>query len=375
MLDKILNHFSGLTSIDFNIFDVDLKDFQDYSRTFCHSCPKKCDYNNLHLYGCYESSRLDNKYIYYCPMELVFISIPIFSDYNILKNGLIAGPILMGEMPEDSNNISLPYLETSKVNDLTEILSALFSTREPETHTESSNDFISAVYKELELLPDHETYPLEIEKKLQSAIINGNSDRAREYLNKLLGEIFFRSKGDFNIIKTRALELLVLLSRSAIDAGADSEQIFYLNNSYIREVDKYDTLEKLSFWLSSAINKFISYVFEFGDLKHSLTLHKIIGYIKSNYMNKITLDEMARHVYLSKSHLSKIFNEEMNMSFSSFVNKVRIDNSKQLLLDSSLSIADIANMCGFEDQSYFTKQFKIATGFSPKKFREKHGAI
>ena len=236
-------------------------------------------------------------------------------------------------------------------------------------------DLLNAIYRELKELPKYEPYPIEYEKKLQEAIVSGNENVAREYLNKLLGEIFFRSSGDFNVIKARVLELIVLLSRSAIEGGADSEQIFALNNGYIEEINKYDTTEKLGLWLSGIINRFIGYMFEFGDVRHSLTLRKIVMYIKSNYMRKLTLDDIADYVMLSKSHVSKIFNEEMQMSLSAYVNKVRIEKSKRLMADGALSVAQIAELVGFEEQGYFTKQFKAETGLSPKIFREKLGVI
>ena len=51
-------------------------------------------------------------------------------------------------------------------------------------------------------------------------------------------------------------------------------------------------------------------------------------------------------------------------------NKTRVEKSKRLLRDTELPIVEIANLTGFEDQSYFTKQFKAETGLSPKEFRE-----
>jgi AraC-like DNA-binding protein len=235
---------------------------------------------------------------------------------------------------------------------------------------DTTTDFLNTVYSELIL--DNKDYPLDLERKLQSAIASGDGKSAREFLNRLLGDIFFRSNGDFSVIKARALELLVLLSRSAIDGGADVEQIFSLNNDYIKEIDRFETLEQLSPWLSSIINRFVSYVFDFSDIKHSDIIHKTVDYIKENYMKKISLEDIADNIYMSRSYVSKIFNQEMNMSISTFINKIRIEKSKQFLADSSLSIAEIAVIIGFEDQSYFTKQFKLFTGLSPKKFKEKH---
>ena len=220
-------------------------------------------------------------------------------------------------------------------------------------------------------MPKTKEYPIELEKKLQAAIFDGDEKNAKEYLNRLLGEIFFRSNCDFAIIKARALELVILLSRSAIEGGADMEEIFALNNNYFEEINRFDTSERLAVWLSGIINRFVSYVFEFRDVRHSVTLRKVIRYIKNNYMNKITLDEIADHVYMSKSYISRLFNEGVGMSISAYINKTRVEKSKGLLKNTDLSIAEIANLMGFEDQSYFAKQFKSEIGISPKEFREK----
>lgn len=373
MTQKYIKHFSSLFNIDLNVFDLNLKEFSDFNKTFCSRCPYKCDYKNTHLYGVYESIRWDSKYIYYCPKDFIFIAVPLLDEYDIHSSGVIAGPILMGDISDYQDTYGLPNIETSKINDLTEILSAVFSTKPSLDANTSTADFLNTIYKELEVLPKNQKYPIELEKQLQLAIKNADREKARELLNRLLGEIFFRSNAKFSVIKARVLELLVLLSRSVIESGADISEIFSLNNTYISELERFDSLEKLSVWLTNVINRFVSYVFDFSDIKHSNTVHKIIEYINSNYMNKIALEDIAEYVYMSKSYVSKIFNEEMNISLSAFINKVRIDKSKHLLLDPSISIADVANLIGFDDQSYFTKQFKSVTGISPKKYREKHG--
>ncbi len=371
MLKKYIEHFSKLFDIDFNVYDVELKAFSDFQNTFCSRCPKPCNHSTTHLYGCYESVRWDNKYIYYCPMDFIFIAVPITNELNVLSTGVVAGPILMGDASDFSEDCEIPQLETSKVNDLAEIISAVFCKKDEQKAKNSTTDFLNAIYRELEILPENHDYPITLEKQLQSAIVSGEGEKAKELLNRLLGDIFFHSNGDFSVIKARALELLVILSRSAIEGGANIEQIFALNNNYINEIHDFETLEQLGLWLTSIINRFIGYVFEFGDVKHADIMHKIIAYIKTNYMKKITLDDVAEYVYMSRSYVSKIFNEEMNTSISSYINKVRIDKSKTLLEDESISIADIAFLVGFEDQSYFTKQFKALTGLSPKKFRDK----
>ena len=93
-------------------------------------------------------------------------------------------------------------------------------------------------------------------------------------------------------------------------------------------------------------------------------------YIQTHYQNKLTLDEIASKTYLSKTYLCSIFKKETGETITNYINKVRIEKSKLLFSDEKLSIVQIANMCGFEDQSYFTKIFKSYVGMTPKKYRE-----
>lgn len=189
----------------------------------------------------------------------------------------------------------------------------------------------------------------------------------------MLGHIYFNSGGQFSIIKARVNELLVLLSRASIDGGADIEQIFWTNNSLIDELQQFTDLNQLNRWLSAVMHRYISYVFDFTDIKHVDVIHKATEYIKQHYTSKLTLDEVANHVYLSKSYLSKIFKEELHCNFASYINNLRVERSKILLMDHAISLIDLASMVGFEDQSYFTKVFKKIVGVSPGKYRENRG--
>lgn len=373
LIKKYQKHISSAFGAGCNKFNALLREFENKQNVYCSKC-NKCDYKNTHLYGCFESVRWDNKYIYYCPCGFIFVAVPLFDEQDALTDGIILGPVLMGEAEDFDEHPDIPNMSTSKVNDMTEIASGVFAPKLKNIRAkESTNDFLNTIYKELENLG--EGYPIDIEKQLQKSIVDRDGEYARALLNKYLGQIFFYSNGDFKIIKARALELVVLLSRAAIEGGADVRQVFNLNNNYISEVESFDTLEQLSSWLSGVINRFISYVFEFGDAKHADTIYKVTAYIKNNYMNKISLDEIADYVYLSKSYLSKIFNSEMGMTISNYMNKIRIEKSKILLCDNSLSIADVANLTGFEDQSYFTKIFKNITGISPGQYKNKGDKI
>ena len=123
------------------------------------------------------------------------------------------------------------------------------------------------------------------------------------------------------------------------------------------------------------LHRFISYSFDFTRMKYSDVVYRVMEYVKVNYKRHITLDELARHIYLSRSYLSSIFKEETGMNLSTYINAVRVEKSKALLLDNAIRLVDVANLCGFEDQSYYTKVFKRIVGVSPKRFRDCRGKL
>lgn len=198
---------------------------------------------------------------------------------------------------------------------------------------------------------------------------------SQKLLNEILGHIFFTSGNDFELIRARILELIVLLSRAALKGGAEIEQIFGLNYQYLNQIYSFKSLEELTLWLSRIMERFTDHVFNLTNVKNKDVIFKSIDFISKNYMRKITLEDVAANVYLSPSYFSKVFKEEMGMNFNTYLNYVRIEMSKKLLSDPSVSMVDVSNLVGFEDQSYFSKVFKKMIGLSPKKYRESRGNI
>ena len=62
--------------------------------------------------------------------------------------------------------------------------------------------------------------------------------------------------------------------------------------------------------------------------------------------------------------------QEAGVSFTRFLNNVRVEKSKKLLAMTDMRLAEIALNCGFEDQSYYTKVFKSLTGMTPQQYRK-----
>lgn len=104
-----------------------------------------------------------------------------------------------------------------------------------------------------------------------------------------------------------------------------------------------------------------------------LIMKKVQDYVQKNYMNDITLSQIAEVADLSVSRFCVVFKQQYHDSFINYVNLVRIDKAKQLLLESDLKIYEVADMVGFSTLPYFNRLFKSITGQSPNEYKRSLG--
>ena len=102
--------------------------------------------------------------------------------------------------------------------------------------------------------------------------------------------------------------------------------------------------------------------------KEILSVDMAIGYMKKNYSQNISLDSLGKLTGYSPNHFRTIFSAAMNISPQKYLEKIRIDQAKFLLVQNEMSIAEVAYATGFSSQSYFTKAFKEVTGQTPGEF-------
>jgi two-component system response regulator YesN len=212
-------------------------------------------------------------------------------------------------------------------------------------------------------------YPLESERALLQKVKIGDRTGAKEILNAILGTILFKDIGDLGILKVRLLELLSVLSRSAVEGGVDVDVMLEKNLAYVNKVMQIDNQEDLCAWISAALNEFLELVYSCQDARKITQIRPAIQYIDANYDKPLTLAEIARASHLSVSRLAHLFKEQMGITLIDYVTGVRIEQAKELLLGTDQSCTEICFQVGYNNQSYFTRTFKSVVGLTPRQFR------
>jgi YesN/AraC family two-component response regulator len=215
-----------------------------------------------------------------------------------------------------------------------------------------------------------DVYVFALEKDLIFAVQTGNQPHARKILNEILGVLYFEETS-FKVKKSRLIALTAVLARAAIAAGADLEVIFGLENSYLDQIQDVNDLMELSRLLVPVLERFIACTFELSNVKNRDLLYRAVSYIRQNYQGDITLQDVAAEVGLNPTYFSKLFGDELGISFTDYLNRVRIEAAK-LLMPEDLSLAEISQRVGFNDQSYFSKVFRKLEGQPPRKWRQRH---
>lgn len=106
---------------------------------------------------------------------------------------------------------------------------------------------------------------------------------------------------------------------------------------------------------------------------HNNTFIYILQFINGNYMNNISLSDIASNFNLNQSYISQLFRKETGSTYTDYICQLRIQKAKQLLLNSDLSLNDISEKVGYNDYFYFLKSFKKYSGISPGKYRAMGG--
>jgi len=213
-------------------------------------------------------------------------------------------------------------------------------------------------------------YPYQNERELINKVKIGDKIGAKKILNTILATIMFRNPGQLDVLKTRLIELLSVLSRSAAEGGVDIDLMLKRNAGYINKVIMLDTQEDVCVWISHALNEFVDSVYGVLHSNKIKRVNSAVDYIDANYNRRLKLSDVAEAAHLSVSRLAHLFKEQMGTTVIDYMISVRIDQARKLLLATDESCTRISFELGYNNQSYFCHSFKKIVGMTPRQFRK-----
>lgn len=183
------------------------------------------------------------------------------------------------------------------------------------------------------------------------------------------------NRGSAQEPKNLGIIAITLATRYAIEGNLPPDIAFAHSILYIQTLEQLDNVESAKRLSGDALRTFADRVKEFNAQKYSYAVTTCMKHINKNVYDGITLNELANHLEITPTYLSKLFKKEMGITLSEYIQRERVEEAKKLLTLTTYSLSDICAWLNFNDQSYFTRVFKKITSMTPRQYREKYTII
>lgn len=171
-------------------------------------------------------------------------------------------------------------------------------------------------------------------------------------------------------IRRTMIELMMEIMHIAADAGADVEKEMQHTNPYQRIFEFRSTPEIID-WMTQMCGMLFAAMERCRDDAENRIVLQAKEYIDRHLSDPLLgLDSVSASVGFSSGYFSAFFIRETQMGFREYVNKMRIETAKRMLLESDERIAGIAKACGFRSENYFISVFKKYANATPGAYRQ-----
>lgn len=215
---------------------------------------------------------------------------------------------------------------------------------------------------------NHDAFLKNYAPKLINYLQAFNRSMVAETLNEISQELYTASDS-INSIKLLLADLFLQVKEQMNHLYSHAEIPFPNNADIIRSIESKYYLYEIILFFTEQFEIVISSI---GNSTRDSVLDDILNYINHNYANNITLENIAPLFGYNSSYLGKIFSKRMGENFNSYVDHIRIEKSKELLLNESLKVYNVAERVGYRNVDYFHIKFKKYVGQSPAEFRKAH---
>jgi two-component system, response regulator YesN len=160
-------------------------------------------------------------------------------------------------------------------------------------------------------------------------------------------------------------ELWAILSYELHEVNKGEDGDWFAESGLKEALGLLQTTVDLRAWLVRTIESLCHQLGFHDNMKHKQAVDFMIRYIHDNYASELTIEELARQVYISKSYLNKIFKKYTSVTFNTYVTQVRMDRAYKLLMERKHLVYEVSEMVGYTNIPYFTSLFKKSFGVAP----------
>lgn len=200
-------------------------------------------------------------------------------------------------------------------------------------------------------------------EELKTLLINKDFNKASLYIDSKFNQL---KKDDLNPkkIKSKALEVFLNVYNYINELKLMNNLSIYLENAVSK-----NTIDEIQLELINMI-KFMQIKLENTQESISPVIIKLLDHIDQNYHRDLNLKEISDRLNINSIYLGQLFQKEIGILFSDYINNFRINKAKDLLANTSLKASEIGELIGYSNKNYFYRRFKSIVGITPSEWRK-----
>ena len=164
------------------------------------------------------------------------------------------------------------------------------------------------------------------------------------------------------VVRTYTIDLISYIHHSVqIDK-------YYNHTAAIEKLVYASGIEQIAVILKDYIDELTNTIMNKNNIRSPI-VRDVLEYMHVNYHKEISLKILSGRFHVNPIYLGKLFQEELGIVFSAYINHYRLEKAKELLKNTNLRTGDIGKQVGYSDTTYFYKQFKKYVGATPSEWR------
>lgn len=376
VFDSIAHVYNSVWNLSCVLTDESGTIVSDESLSSCGECAASPECASARKRAVDEALRWGEPSMLLCPRGYVIWGVPVMQN-SIVVGGIVVERAVVGT----ESDLLTPAQLRRAVSDLLSLAEeanitngALLELRRAAAERESERAEAIHELKGENYQSIRDIYLVE-EPALIAAIKRGDRPAARGIINRVLVGIYYFGRERPTLLKSFILELVVTMSRSAVEAGGDPAELLGANYSSFADLAQIESEEELCAWLVSMLERMMDAIKANRQYPSTVLLSAAIKYMEEHLHEEISRDEVANEACLSPSHFSRVVKQTFGHSFTDLLARMRVDRARELLTRTEKSLIQVCLDCGFSDQSYFTKVFQKYTGRTPGEYRRSQRAL
>jgi AraC-like DNA-binding protein len=213
-------------------------------------------------------------------------------------------------------------------------------------------------------------YPVALERALIHQIRLGQSDACRGLLMQLADYLLEIPYDPPEMIHTRFMELIALISRAVIETGASSARVLQISHDRVMALNGLRSGAELRDWTLQTLTELQQEV-SFKEPTDQV-VERALHFMDENFgRSDLQLKEVAAASHVSPSHLAHLLRTQVGASYVKYMTLLRMEEGKRLLAETDLKVAAIASRAGYDDPAYFYRVFRREVGVTPSQYRRR----